>query len=137
MMRLLIVVVVVIVVFWWCTVDSPVRAQDKPVAATVTELERLQIVNTWQAAIIAQVDAQAAEARKNRAREAWNTVNTKVKDVHKWDAATTFEINAETGEVLVHLPPTKADAHDKKKPPTAIDPNGISQSPAQGKKEQH
>src|SRR6266849_7012992 len=108
-----------------------------PVVATVTELERLQIVNTWQAAIIAQVDAQAAEARKNRAREAWNTVNTKVKDVHKWDAATTFEINAETGEVLVHLPPTKADAHDKKKPPTAIDPNGISQSPAKGTKEQH
>src|SRR5882724_11497209 len=70
-----------------------------PVVATVTELERLQIVNTWQAAIIAQVDAQAAEARKQRAREAWNTVNIKVKDAHKWDAATTFEINAETGEV--------------------------------------
>src|SRR5712671_2188556 len=72
-------------------------AQTPPVVATVTELERLQIVNTWQAAIIAQVDAQTAEARKQRAREAWNTVNTKVKDAHKWDAATTFEINAETG----------------------------------------
>src|SRR6266849_4233529 len=101
-----------------------------PVVATVTELERLQIVNTWQAAIIAQVDAQAAEARKQRAREAWNTVNTKVKDAHKWDAGTTFEINAETGEVLVHLPPAKADA--KKPSPTPIDPNGISQSPAKG-----
>ncbi len=123
-MRLLIEVAVVIVVFWWCTVDSPVRAQDKPVAATVTELERLHIVNTWQAAIIAQVDAQAAEARKQRAREAWNTVNTKVKDAHKWDAATTFEINAETGEVLVHLPPTKAN--DNK-----------SQAPNKGTKENH
>jgi len=114
-----------------------VMGQDKPVVATVTEMERLQIVNTWQAAIIAQVDAQAAEARKQRAREAWNTVNTKVKDAHKWDAATTFEINAETGEVLVHLPPSKADAPEKNKPPTPIDPNGISQSPAKGTKEQH
>src|SRR5229473_598629 len=86
-----------------------VMGQDKPVVATVTELERLQIVNTWQAAIIAQVDAQAAEARKERAREAWNTINTKVKDAHKWDAATTFEINAETGDVIVHLPATKAE----------------------------
>ena len=94
-----------------------------PVVATVTELERLQIVNTWQAAIIAQVDAQAAEARKQRAREAWNTTNIKVKDAHKWDAATTFEINADTGEVLVHLPPTKAN--DNK-----------SQAPNKGNKEQ-
>src|SRR5216684_2777705 len=86
-----------------------------PVVATVTELERLQIVNTWQAAIIAQVDAQAAEARKQRAREAWNTVNTNVKDAHKWDAATTFEINAETGEVLVHLPATKAEVKKEEK----------------------
>ena len=108
-----------------------------PVVAAVTEMERLQIVNTWQAAIIAQVDAQAAEARKQRAREAWNTVNTKVKDAHKWDPATTFEINAETGEVLVHLPPVKADAPEKKKPTTPMDPNGISQSPAKGTKEQH
>ncbi len=95
-----------------------------PVVATVTELERLQIVNTWQAAIIAQVDAQAAEQRKNRAREAWNTVNTKVKDAHKWDAATTFEINAETGEVLVHLPATK------------VNDNKTNQ-PNKGTKEQH
>ena len=107
-MRLLAIVAVVLAVWWWCTVDNPVMGQDKPVVATVSELERLQIVNTWQAAIIAQVDAQAAEARKQRAREAWNTVNTKVKEAHKWDAATTFEINAETGEVLVHLPPTKS-----------------------------
>jgi len=89
--------------------------QDKPIIATVSELERLQIVNTWQAAIIAQVDAQAAEARKQRAREAWNTVNTNVKDAHKWDAATTFEINAETGEVLVHLPATKAEVKKEEK----------------------
>ena len=87
-----------------------------PVVATVTELERLQIVNTWQAAIIAQVDAQAAEARKQRAREAWNTVNIKVKDAHKWDPATTFEINSDTGEVLVHLPATKANDNKSQAP---------------------
>ena len=115
-MRLLAIVAVVLAVWWWCTVDNPVLGQDKPVVATLSELERLQIVNTWQAAIIAQVDAQAAEARKERAREAWNTVNTKVKDAHKWDAATTFEINSDTGEVLVHLPPTKANDNKSQAP---------------------
>jgi len=117
MMRLLVMIIAAVALWFYWGFTLGVRAQDKaPVAATVTELERLQIVNTWQAAIIAQVDAQAAEARKERAREAWNTVNTKVKDAHKWDAATTFEINSDTGEVLVHLPPTKANDNKSQAP---------------------
>ena len=91
-----------------------------PAVPVLAEVERLKVVNAWQAAIIAQVDAQNAQQRLAKARDNWNAVNTDVKAAHKWDSTTTFEINSETGEVLVHLPPTKT-----------------TNPPASGTKEQH
>jgi hypothetical protein len=80
--------------------------QDKP--PVLTEVEKLKLVNTYQAAVLAQVDKQNADARANRTREAYMTLVEKMKGEHKWDPATQFEINSETGDVVVHLPlPTK------------------------------
>src|SRR5438105_2893098 len=86
-----------------------------PATPVLTEFERLKVVNAWQAAIIAQVDAQNAQQRLAKARDNWNAVNTDVKAAHKSDSATTFENNSESGEVLVHLPPTKSP--DNTNPP--------------------
>jgi len=89
------------------TQEHPVFNQE-PQKPVLTEVEKLKLVNTYQAAVIAQVDAQTAQARLAKARDAYMTLVGKLRDDHKWDAATTFEINSETGEVLVHLPPADA-----------------------------
>ena len=88
---------------------------------TLTENEELKLVNTYQAAIIAQVDYQTAKQRVEKATNAYSAVVAKVREDHKWSDATTFEINAETGKVTVHLPPA-----DKS-----------SQTPHEGTKENH
>ena len=91
-----------------------VMGQTNPPAATLTENEELKLVNTYQAAIIAQVDYQTAKQRVEKASTAYSAVVAKVREDHKWSDATTFEINAETGKVTVHLPAANPKPEVKK-----------------------
>ncbi len=98
--------------------NPPQNATQEPVKAVLSDVERLTLVNAYQAAVLAAVDLRDAQARVQRTGDVFNSLQTDLKGNHKWPAATTFEINGETGKVLVHLPPT------------------VSQPPSKGTKEQ-
>jgi hypothetical protein len=79
-------------------------------AAKVSELEKLKIINAYQAAVIAQVDAARANEAVQKAIGSYNAVLDETRKAHAWPDGTKIELNGERTDVTVVLPTKPADA---------------------------
>lgn len=72
------------------------------------EVSKLRLVASYQHAVIAQVNAQAAQKTMNDAIAAYNALVQKEITDNKFPAGTSFQINVDSQEVLIILPSDKA-----------------------------
>lgn len=90
------------------------RSQDKPNAPTVSPDTRLQLLNAYKSAIIAQENVGHAQQRFQQMVATFNQLQADRAKADKFPEGTTFTVNLDTDEVTPVLPKPDGGAKDNK-----------------------